>query len=118
MDEPDFGPEHSIDILQENEELKVENSFFFGQEKTFFLISLCFLSMQEEIAKLAGQIQFLKIVGMISENRHLKAKKDGYFTKENCIKQLQLTQYCRVGSINNSIAEEDMTNQPLKRFAH
>ena len=52
---------------------------------------MCFfsLSLQEEIQKLAGQIQYLKIVGMLMENRHIKPKKDGYFSKENCSKHFQ-----------------------------
>ena len=50
---------------------------------------LFFFSFQEEIQKLAGQIQYLKIVGMLMENRHIKPKKDGYFSKENCSKHFQ-----------------------------
>eukprot|EP00093_Oithona_nana_P001933 01933.XXX_6145_13476_1 [CDS] Oithona nana genome sequencing. len=42
--------------------------------------------LKEEIQKLAGQIQYLKIVGMLTENRHIKPKKDGYFSKESCSK--------------------------------
>lgn len=42
--------------------------------------------LKEEIQKLAGQIEYLKIVGMLMENRHVKPKKDGYFSKENCSK--------------------------------
>jgi len=45
--------------------------------------------LKEEIQKLAGQIQYLKIVGMLMENRHIKPKKDGYFSKENCSKHFQ-----------------------------
>jgi hypothetical protein len=30
----------------------------------------------------------MKIVGMLTDNRHIRAKKDGYFTKENLLKQL------------------------------
>ena len=45
--------------------------------------------LKEEIQKLAGQIQYLKIVGMLTENRHIKPKKDGYFSKESCSKQFQ-----------------------------
>merc|ERR1719270_379439 len=45
--------------------------------------------LKEEIQKLAGQIQYLKIVGMLTENRHIKPKKDGYFSKENCSKHFQ-----------------------------
>jgi len=42
--------------------------------------------LKEEIQKLAGQIEYLKIVGMLVENPHIKPKKDGYFSKENCSK--------------------------------
>lgn len=52
--------------------------------------------LQDEISKLAGQIQFLKIVGMMSDNRHLKVRKDGYFSKENCAKQLNLNNLLNV----------------------
>ena len=37
---------------------------------------------------MAGQIEYLKIVGMLIENPHIRSKKDGYFSKENCTKQL------------------------------
>ena len=47
-----------------------------------------FSVFQEEIQKLAGQIEYLKIVGMLIENPHIRSKKDGYFSKENCTKQL------------------------------
>ena len=54
---------------------------------------MCLLtSFQEEIQKLAGQIEHMKIVGMLTDNRHIRAKKDGYFTKENLVKQLDLFQ--------------------------
>ncbi|KAL0275052.1 UNVERIFIED_CONTAM: hypothetical protein PYX00_003034 [Menopon gallinae] len=47
--------EETADLYQENEELK------------------------EEIQKLAGQIEFMKIVHMETNNRHLKPKTGGYF---------------------------------------
>jgi hypothetical protein len=34
----------------------------------------------------------MKIVGMLTDNRHIRAKKDGYFTKENLLKQLDYFQ--------------------------
>jgi len=40
-----------------------------------------FISFQEEIQKLAGQVQYVKIVGMLMENRHIREKKDGYFSR-------------------------------------
>ncbi|XP_055635409.1 probable G-protein coupled receptor CG31760 isoform X2 [Toxorhynchites rutilus septentrionalis] len=49
-------PEETADLYQENEELK------------------------EEIQKLAAQIEFMKIVHMEMNNRHLKPKPGGYFT--------------------------------------
>lgn len=36
--------------------------------------------MQEEIQKLAAQIEFMKIVNMEMNNRHIKPKPGGYFT--------------------------------------
>lgn len=38
------------------------------------------LVLQEEVQKLAGQIEFMKIVHMEINNRHLKPKPGGYFT--------------------------------------
>ncbi|KAL7043659.1 hypothetical protein ACKWTF_001614 [Chironomus riparius] len=49
-------PEEGIDLYQENEELK------------------------EQIQKLAGQIEFMRIVQMEVNNRHLKPKPGGYFS--------------------------------------
>ncbi|KAJ8959150.1 hypothetical protein NQ318_022411 [Aromia moschata] len=52
-------PEDAPDLYQENEELK------------------------EEIQKLAAQIEFMKIVHMEMNNRHVKPKTGGYFTTLN-----------------------------------
>ncbi|XP_058056511.1 probable G-protein coupled receptor CG31760 [Anopheles bellator] len=52
-------PEETADLYQENEELK------------------------EEIQKLAAQIEFMKIVHMEMNNRHLKPKPGGYFTMKS-----------------------------------
>jgi G protein-coupled receptor 158 len=52
-------PEEAPDLYQENEELK------------------------EEIQKLAAQIEFMKIVHMEINNRHVKPKSGGYFTTLN-----------------------------------
>lgn len=52
-------PEETADLYQENEELK------------------------EEIQKLAGQIEFMKIVHMETNNRHVKPKAGGYFHTAN-----------------------------------
>uniref|UniRef100_A0A1B0CB02 G-protein coupled receptors family 3 profile domain-containing protein n=1 Tax=Lutzomyia longipalpis TaxID=7200 RepID=A0A1B0CB02_LUTLO len=49
-------PEDTPDLYQENEELK------------------------EEVQKLAAQIEFMRIVNMEMNNRHLKPKPGGYFT--------------------------------------
>lgn len=38
------------------------------------------IKLQEEIQKLAGQIEFMKIVNMEMNNRHIKPKPGGYFT--------------------------------------
>lgn len=39
--------------------------------------------IQEEIQKLAAQIEFMKIVHMEMNNRHVKPKVGGYFTAAN-----------------------------------
>ncbi|XP_056641036.1 probable G-protein coupled receptor CG31760 isoform X2 [Diorhabda sublineata] len=52
-------PEEAPDLFQENEELK------------------------EEIQKLAAQIEFMKIIHMESNNRHVKPKSGGYFSIQN-----------------------------------
>lgn len=43
---------------------------------------MCF-SQKEEIQKLAAQIEFMKIVHMEMNNRHLKPKPGGYFTMKS-----------------------------------
>ncbi|PSN35402.1 putative G-protein coupled receptor, partial [Blattella germanica] len=58
-------PEETADLYQENEELK------------------------EEIQKLAAQIEFMKIVHMEMNNRHLKPKPGGYFNAANTAVTLQ-----------------------------
>lgn len=58
-------PEETPDLYQENEELK------------------------EEIQKLAGQIEFMKIVNMEMNNRHLRPKPGGYFSTANTAVVLQ-----------------------------
>merc|ERR1711878_203631 len=68
---------------------------------------------QEEIQKLAGQIEYLKIVGMLSENPHIKPKKDGYFSKENCSKHFH--QIChKNGPRKNSSTTTTSANMLLK----
>ncbi|XP_054266088.1 probable G-protein coupled receptor CG31760 [Macrosteles quadrilineatus] len=54
-------PDEAPDLFQENEELK------------------------EEIQKLAGQMEFMKIVHMEMNNRHLKMKPGGYFSSGNTV---------------------------------
>lgn len=44
---------------------------------------------QEEIQKLAAQIEFMKIVHMEMNNRHLKPKPGGYFNAANTAVTLQ-----------------------------
>lgn len=44
---------------------------------------------QEEIQKLAGQIEFMKIVHMEMNNRHLRPKPGGYFSAANTTVVLQ-----------------------------
>ncbi|XP_046675127.1 probable G-protein coupled receptor CG31760 [Homalodisca vitripennis] len=58
-------PDEAPDLFQENEELK------------------------EEIQKLAGQMEFMKIVHMEMNNRHLKMKPGGYFSVTNTSVVLQ-----------------------------
>nr|XP_018917299.1 PREDICTED: probable G-protein coupled receptor CG31760 isoform X1 [Bemisia tabaci] len=60
-----FLPEPTTDPYQENEELK------------------------EEIQKLAAQIEFMKIIQMQLNNRHLKPKAGGYFNYSNTAVHLQ-----------------------------
>lgn len=43
------------------------------------------LSTQEQIQKLAGQIEYMRIVQMEVNNRHLKPKPGGYFTIQSPI---------------------------------
>ncbi len=82
------------DVNQENEELKVRERKDGSTKSSTFARSTNVLRSQDEIQKLAAQIQYLKIVGMLSDNRHIKSKKDGYFNKENCAKQMeQFQQY-------------------------
>lgn len=45
--------------------------------------------LKEEIQKLASQIQYLRIVGMLTANFHIKNKKEGYFSEENAVKLFQ-----------------------------
>lgn len=58
-------PEEAPDLYQENEELK------------------------EEIQKLAAQIEFMKIVHMEVNNRHVKPKTGGYFSSLNAPSLIQ-----------------------------
>ena len=81
-------PEHK-DVYEENEELK------------------------EEIQKLAGQLEYLKIVGMLIDNRHVKPRKDGYFSRENCVKHLeQLQQYLTQQSNGSLLHRSSATPTP------
>jgi G protein-coupled receptor 158 len=85
-------PDEGVDLYQENEELKVKLNINVAANipiKTFvylfnfFLHRFCLLviaSGQEQISKLAGQVEFMKIVQMEVNNRHLKPKPGGYFT--------------------------------------
>ena len=70
--------EETTDLYQENEELKVVS------EPTAYNPRLhhdCWHSLlQEEIQKLAAQIEFMKIVHMEMHNRHIKPKLGGYFS--------------------------------------
>ena len=79
LQEFEMEPDDQRDIYIENEELKVWIAFGHG----FCQLSFICLLFQEEIQKLAGQVQYLKIVGMLTENRHLKNKQEGYFSKEH-----------------------------------
>ena len=75
----------------------MKNSRLLQSHLTTYIILFNKLTLQEEIQKLAGQIQYLKIVGMLTENRHIKPKKDGYFSKETCSKQFhQFLQRVRI----------------------
>lgn len=76
-------PEDSPDLYQENEELKVKP--FLSHAKSPFQILIFFENFQEEIQKLAAQIEFMKIVNMEMNNRHIKPKPGGYFTSVTSI---------------------------------
>lgn len=70
-------PEESPDLYQENEELKVWDT----QCKRLSLsLTTSSSHLQEQIQKLAHQIEFMKTVHMQMNNRHLKPKPGGYFT--------------------------------------
>lgn len=45
--------------------------------------------LQEEVQKLAAQIEFMKIVHMEVNNRHVKPKTGGYFNSSNAPTVLQ-----------------------------
>lgn len=67
--------EDTPDLYQENEELKVIlNILFISLFYTFVF--------QEEIQKLAAQIEYMKIVQMEINNRHVRPKTGGYFTTQ------------------------------------
>lgn len=70
-------PDESPDLYQENEELKVKMDSYALQFTRFQTVDVHF---QEQIQKLAHQIEFMKTVHMQINNRHLKPKPGGYFT--------------------------------------
>lgn len=43
------------------------------------------MKFQEEIQKLAGQIEFMKIVNMEINNRHIKPNRNSYFSSASSI---------------------------------
>ncbi|XP_059616633.1 probable G-protein coupled receptor CG31760 [Phlebotomus argentipes] len=75
-------PEDTPDLYQENEELK------------------------EEVQKLAAQIEFMKIVNMEMNNRHLKPKPGGYFTLTSSLQ----SPLCKASS-SQSQSIKQMTSQ-------
>ncbi|KAH1025284.1 hypothetical protein HUJ05_010037 [Dendroctonus ponderosae] len=74
-------PEQALDPYQENEELK------------------------EEIQKLAAQIEFMKIVHMEMNNRHIKPKPGGYFTALNAPIAVQ-----------SPLSKQGITNKPTEEL--
>jgi hypothetical protein len=56
---------------------------YFSKENFYFIIG-AFIAVlfiiQEEVQKLAAQIEFMKIVQMEMHNRHLRPRPGGYFT--------------------------------------
>ena len=84
-----FGTNETKDMFLENQELKVRHCdrFITMLLKLLCLfytpnhIKLMILRFQEEVQKLAGQIQYIKIVGMLMDNRHIREKKEGYFSR-------------------------------------
>ncbi|KAH8378514.1 hypothetical protein KR093_011766 [Drosophila rubida] len=69
-------PEESPDLYQENEELKASTNM----TRSISMILKYKYLLQEQIQKLAHQIEFMKTVHMQMNNRHLKPKPGGYFT--------------------------------------
>jgi len=66
--------------------------------------------LKEEIQKLAGQIQYVKVVGMLMDNHHIKnPKKDGYFSKENFVKNMGLSD-CTGSGEGSTTANGDLTS--------
>lgn len=72
--------------------------------------------LKEEIQKLASQIQYLRIVGMLTANFHIKNKKEGYFSEENAVKLFQqnLETCLQNGSLSMASIHRTLSlNQPL-----
>ncbi|TRY80523.1 hypothetical protein TCAL_12818 [Tigriopus californicus] len=77
--------------------------------------------LKEEIQKLASQIQYLRIVGMLTANFHIKNKKEGYFSEENATKLFQqnLETCLQNGSLSMASIHRTLSlNQSLGGPAH
>ena len=73
-----------------------------------------------EIQKLAGQIQYVKVVGMLMDNHHIKnPKKDGYFSKENFVKNMGLSDCTGSGegstTANGDLPSAGSSQKPKKK---
>lgn len=69
-----------------------------------------FRNVQEEIQKLAAQIEFMRIVNMEVNNRHIKPKPGGYFTittVQNTVVKSTQTHSTKTPSQPNSGISED-----------
>lgn len=70
------------------------------------------LLLQEEIQKLAAQIEFMKIVNMEMNNRHIKPKPGGYFSSAASIQSptsklmVAQTQTTKTGPQSGGISED------------
>ena len=75
---------HQMDVYQENEELKEELSKLAAKVAKLLLNILCLNIIVSKvlisITLLLPQVEFYKIVGMVSTNHHIKKQKSTHFS--------------------------------------